>query len=103
MSDELAWMAEDHWRTARPFSYAEIPEDQRKEFFADLGRRAELQIEALMLTMAGPDVEGEDPEQRRRRYAQARLDARRQVLGEMILPDEDDRHFEQPGWWRKLQ
>ncbi|WP_152513403.1 hypothetical protein [Nocardiopsis baichengensis] len=103
MSDDLAWMAEDHWRTVRRFSYAEIPEDQREEFFADLGRRAELQIEALTLTMAGPDTEGEDPEQRRRRYAQARLDARQQVLGEMILVDEDDRHFQQPGWWRRLK
>lgn len=98
--NEFGRMAQDHWRVARPISYQRIPQDEREAFFTDLGDQAQRQLETLWIALAGDDQQGESAQQKEGRLNMARLQARDQVLAEMILLPEDPSAFspEEPSW-----
>ena len=98
--NELGRMAMDHWRVARPISYQRIPEEEREKYFTDLGEQAQEQIESLWIQLAGDDPPGETAQQKQGRLNMARLQAREQVMREMILLPEDPKAFEpdEPSW-----
>ena len=98
--NEWGRMAMDHWRVARPISFQRIPEDEREEFFADLGEQAQTQLESLWISLAGDDLPGESTREKEGRLNMARLQAREKVLAEMILLPEDPTAFspEEPSW-----
>lgn len=84
--DELAEMAEQHYRTNLPQAYAAIPARERATFFSDLAEQAQQQIVALADSLAGPDRAGETWAQKAGRLGEAEATARAQVIREMILP-----------------
>ncbi len=98
--NELGRMAMDHWRVARPISYQRIPEEEREKYFTGLGEQAQEQIESLWIQLAGDDPPGETAQQKQGRLNMARLQAREQVMREMILLPEDPKAFEpdEPSW-----
>ena len=98
--NELGRMAMDHWRVARPISYQRIPEEEREKYFTGLGEQAQEQIESLWIQLAGDDPPGETAQQKQGRLNMARLQAREQVMREMILLPEDPTMFEpdEPSW-----
>ncbi|TQN33147.1 hypothetical protein FHX37_3146 [Haloactinospora alba] len=100
MMNEFGRMAMDHWRVGRPKSFAQIPPQERQEFFADLGRRAQEEMESLWMRLAGDDPPGETGQQKEQRLNMARMQAREKVLAEMILLEEDPAMFEpdEPTW-----
>ncbi len=98
--NELGRMAMDHWRVARPLSYQRIPEEEREKYFTDLGEQAQEELESLWIELAGDDRPGETAQQKQGRLNMARLQAREQVMREMILLPEDPTMFEpdEPSW-----
>ncbi|MGE0346564.1 MAG: TnpV protein [Gemmatimonadales bacterium] len=80
---DYATMARDHWEQWLPDRYRQIPNPG--EFFAEMGRRAELEIEDLALELAGPDEPGETYLQSVGRHNNARLRAREIVLPREVL------------------
>ena len=97
--NELGLMAMDHWRVARPTSYQRIPQDERQAFFTDLGEEAQQKLESTAITLAGEDPPQETPQERTDRLNRARLQARDQVLDQMILTCEDPSMLaNEPSW-----
>jgi hypothetical protein len=76
-------MAMRHWEKTDPERYQQIPDKQA--FFAELGERAEIEIQQLQDALAGPDPPGESYLQKVGRLNMARLQAEEQVLSETVL------------------
>lgn len=79
--------AEEHWRRFRPAAYAQIPTQDRQDFFLDLAMQARTQIAELARSLAGPDLPGESGLDKLGRLNNARQMAEEQVLQELILTD----------------
>lgn len=75
--------AMSHWERTDPDRYQAIP--NKDAFFTELGEQAELRIQDLADSLAGPDRPGETYLQKVGRLNMARLAAEEQVLAEMVL------------------
>ena len=73
----------NHWQKTDPDRYAAIPD--RQAFFAELGERAESEIQQLQDSLAGPTRPRESYLQKVGRLNMARLEAEEQVLRETLL------------------
>jgi hypothetical protein len=90
--------AQKHWRNFRPESYAQIPDPET--FFSEMGERAEAQIAALQVQLAGPDVAGEGYLDKVGRLTNARMRAEEIVLREEVLsqPESTSQNSEPDDW-----
>ena len=85
-----------HWEKIHPDRFRAIPASEREAFFAELGERAESEIEELQDALAGPDPAGEGYLEKVGRLNVARMQAEEKVLAELILiagpedPEEED-------------
>jgi hypothetical protein len=78
-----------YYQTYLPGRLAQIPPDQVEEFFSQLGRQVEEQIQVQIPGLAGPDSEQEDYLSKVGRLTNARMRAEELVLSEMVfLPKE---------------
>ena len=91
-------MAMRHWSQVDPARVAQIPDNAREAFFAQLGERAESEIQQLQDRLAGPDPPNETYLEKVGRLNMARLQAEEIVLPELILiagsPAEEDENLE---------
>ena len=78
-------MAIRHWEKTDPDRFQQIPASDRETFFAELGERAEMEIQQLQDQLAGPDPAGESYLEKVGRLNMARLQAEERVLAELIL------------------
>ena len=86
----------NHWQRTDPDRYAAIPD--KEAFFAELGERAESEIQQLQDSLAGPDRPEESYLQKVGRLNMARLAAEEHVLRETLLISEpSSREDEQEG------
>ncbi len=76
-------LAMSHWQKTDPDRYAAIPD--KEAFFAELGERAEAEIQQLQDSLAGPDRPGESYLEKVGRLNMARQAAEEQVLRETVL------------------
>jgi len=76
-------LAMSHWQKTDPDRYAAIPD--KETFFAELGERAESEIQQLQDALAGPDRLGESYLEKVGRLNMARQAAEEQVLRETLL------------------
>ncbi len=79
-------IAMNHWQKTDPDRYAAIPD--KEAFFAELGERAESEIQQLQDSLAGPDRADESYLEKVGRLNMARLAAEEQVLRETLLISE---------------
>jgi len=78
-------MAIRHWEKTDPDRFQQIPASDREAFFAELGERAEMEIQQLQDQLAGADPPGESYLEKVGRLNMARLQAEERVLPELIL------------------
>jgi hypothetical protein len=88
-------MAMRHWEKTDPDRFRQIPPSEREAFFAELGERAESEIQQLQDRLAGPDPSGEGYLEKVGRLNMAQLQAEEQVLPDLVLipgpsPDEEE-------------
>jgi hypothetical protein len=76
-------LAMSHWQKTDPDRYQQIPDPAT--FFAELGDRAEIEVQQLQDAIAGPDRPGESYLEKVGRLNMARLSAEEQVLAETVL------------------
>ena len=101
-------MAMRHWEKTDPDRLRQIPASEREAFFAELGERAESEIQQLQDRLAGPDPSGEGYLEKVGRLNMARLQAEEKVLPELILipapsQDEQDEGNEAARWHLETQ
>jgi hypothetical protein len=101
--DKYGRMAMRHWEKTDPDRLRQIPASEREAFFAELGDRAESEIQQLQDRLAGPDPSGEGYLEKVGRLNMARLQAEEQVLPDLILiagptPDEEGEGNEAARW-----
>jgi hypothetical protein len=101
-------MAMRHWEKTDPDRVQQIPTGEREAFFAELGERAELEIQQLQDQLAGPDPARESYLEKVGRLNMARLQAEEKVLPELILipapsQDEQDEGNEAARWHLETQ
>jgi len=74
--------AQSHWKITDPDRYEAIRDPET--FFGQLGEQAELQVQEMAASLAGPDQPGEEYLQKVGRLNMARLQAEEVVLTDLV-------------------
>ena len=83
--------AQRHWKNTDPDRYEAIEDPET--FFGQLGEQADLQVQEMAASLAGPDQPGEEYQQKVGRLNMARLQAEEVVLTDLVWicgPDETE-------------